>query len=294
MRHDLQHPASALTSRRDFIREAAVGLGGALTLPAILAGSSSALKGAEVHLEAIGVQLYTVRDEMKKNVDATLARVAQIGYREVEFAGYFDKTPSQIVALLKSTGLRAPSSHISLNDIRSRWPQVLDIAAEIGHGYLVCAYIEEKDRTLDSYNRIVEDFNRAGEQAKAHKITFAYHNHDFEFKSLGDTLPYDLLLSKCDAKLVKMELDLYWINKAGHDPLVYFAKYPGRFPLVHLKDMKADGAMASVGEGRIPFATYFAQAKKAGIKHYFVEHDNPGDAFASIERSFRYLKALKF
>ena len=293
MREDLQHPTPPLATRRDFLRNAAAGLGGALMLPAILSGMPSD-EGTSRRLRKIGVQLYTVRDQMKQSVDVTLARVAGIGYQEVEFAGYFDKSPKQIAAQLKTTGLRAPSAHISLDDIRNRWPQALDIASEIGHEYLVCAYIDAKERTLDGYNRIADEFNRAATQAKAHRIAFAYHNHDFEFTSLGDVLPYDLLLTKCDATLVQMEMDLFWINKAGRDPLAYFAKYPGRFPLVHVKDMMADGTMTDVGAGKIPFATYFARTQQAGIRHYFVEHDNPGDAFASIERSVKYLKALTF
>jgi len=245
-------------------------------------------------LKRIGVQLYTLRDQMQKSVDATLARVASIGYQEVEFAGYFDKSAAQIAALLKSTGLRAPSAHISLDLIRTRWQETLDIAGTIGHEFLVCAYIDAKDRTLDSYNRIVDDLNRAAERAKAHQIGFAYHNHDFEFNAIGDVLPYDLLLTKCDAHLVLMEMDLYWINKAGRDPLAYFAKYPGRFPLVHVKDMTRAGAMADAGAGKIPFGKYFAQAKQGGIKHFFVERDDPGDSFASIENSLKYLKTLDY
>ena len=294
MKEDLQQPMPTLATRRDFLRSAVAGLGGAVALPALLSEGSLFANGEKGQLKQIGIQLYTVRDQMKSGVDATLARIAGIGYKEVEFAGYFDKTPAQIAAQLKATGLRAPSSHISLDVIRNQWPQTLDAAAEVGHEYLVCAYIDAKERTLDSYNRIADEFNKAAEQAKAHKINFAYHNHDFEFTSLGDVLPYDLLLKKCDARLVLMEMDLFWINKAGHDPLAYFAKHPGRFHLVHVKDMTADGSMVAVGAGKIPFASYFAKAPQAGIKHYFVEHDNPGDAFASAEQSFKYLKALTF
>lgn len=245
-------------------------------------------------LKAIGVQLYTVRDQMQKNVDATLARVSGIGYKEVEFAGYFNRTPAEIAARLKSTGLRAPAAHISLNEIRNTWSQTLDMASTVGHEYLVCAWIDDKERTTDGFKRVADDFNRAAEQARAHKIAFAYHNHDFEFKALGGVLPYDMLLAACDPKLVQMELDLYWINKAGHDPLMYFARHPGRFPLVHVKDMKRDGSMTDVGAGALPFGKYFAAAKQGGIKHFFVERDNPTDSLASIEQSYRALRALTF
>jgi sugar phosphate isomerase/epimerase len=111
---------------------------------------------------------------------------------------------------------------------------------------------------------------------------------------LSGQLPYDILLAASDPDLVKIELDLFWIVKGGGDPLAYFAKYPGRFPLVHVKDMSADGRMVDVGRGRIPFARIFAQRKAAGIRHFFVEHDEPADPFASITASYAYLRGLRF
>jgi sugar phosphate isomerase/epimerase len=244
-------------------------------------------------LERVGVQLYTVRREMQQSVERTLERVARIGYKEVEFAGYFGKSPSDIRALLDANGLSAPSSHgADLNTVRTRFAQALEDARIVGHRYLVCASLPQSERTADGFKRVATELNRAGEQARAAGITLAYHNHDFEFSPLGDTIGYDILLAECDARLVQMQMDLFWIHKGGRDPLAYFAKHPGRFYSVHVKDMDASGAMVDVGAGRLPFAKYFAQAGQAGIRHYFVEHDNPSDPIASIRASYEHLARL--
>lgn len=239
-----------------------------------------------------GVQLYTVRGEMEKSVEATLAKIASIGYKEVEFAGYFNRTPAQIAAALKANGLTAPSVHFPAGEILKNPSAVLDAMETVGHKFTVMPYIDAKERTLDHYKKFADQFNEAAALTKKRGIQFAYHNHDFEFELMGGETPYDLLLTRCDKELVKFEMDLFWINKAGRKPLEYFAKYPGRFPLVHVKDMMADGTMTEVGAGTIPFASYFAKASQAGIVHYFVEHDQPKDAFASIARSYQALSAL--
>ncbi len=240
-----------------------------------------------------GVQLYTVRAEMQKSVEATLARVASIGYKEVEFAGYFGRTPRQVADALKANGLTAPSVHIALGEIAEHTGKVLDAMGVMGHRYAVVPSIEARERTsLDSYRRIADQFNALGAATKQRGIQFAYHNHDFEFASIDGGVPYDVLLSRCDRALVMFEMDLYWINKAGRNPLDYFARHQGRFPLVHVKDMQRDGTMTEVGAGTLPFAKYVSKGPLAGIAHYFVEHDNPTDAFASIAASYKALSAL--
>src|SRR5207302_1314694 len=234
-------------------------------------------------LDRIGLQLYTVRHAMEKDVEGTIARVAAIGYREVEFAGYFGKSARDVRALLDKNGLSSPASHISLSPEQRR--AALDAAPVIGHRYLVLAWIPAEERhTLDDYKRWAERLNRAGTEAKAAGLQFAYHNHDFEFAPLDGKLPYDVLLAETDPKLVQLEVDLYWITKGGQDPLAYFARWPGRFPMVHVKDSAGppDHRIVEVGAGKIDFKKIFAQSDQAGIKYYFVEHDEPADAFASI------------
>jgi sugar phosphate isomerase/epimerase len=240
----------------------------------------------------IGVQLYTVRDEMKKDVAATLARVARIGYREVEFAGYFDWKPDAVRNALRQNGLSSPSSHIGFPNLGPEWDKTIEDALKIGQQYLVCPWIDDKYRTLDGYKEVAELFNKAGEQAKKASLQFGYHNHDFEFKPIAGQTPYDLLITQTDPALVAMEMDVFWLWSGGKDPLDYFKRYPGRFPLLHIKDMDTSGKMADVGKGVIPWRDILAQKALAGTRHIFVEHDEPKDPFASITDSYRYLVSI--
>lgn len=288
-----------MVSRRSFVQQSLTALVGSSAVlgfactpkgKADTAADTSA--GSNNRLSAIGLQLYTVRTEMEKSLERTLERVAQIGYKEVEFAGYFGKTPRQIADVLKNNGLTAPSAHV---DLRQPWDKTLADAKTIGHEYVVVPWIDEANRTPEAMRKLAADFNTRADAAKKVEIQFAYHNHDFEFKPVDSgKLLYDLLLENTDPSLVKMEMDLYWITFAGQDPLAYWRKYPGRFPMVHVKDMTADRTMTSVGLGKIPFAQYFAQRELAGVKHYFVEHDQPADPFASITSSYQHLAQLKF
>jgi sugar phosphate isomerase/epimerase len=244
-------------------------------------------------LGPLGVQLYTVRAAMRADMEGTLRQVARIGYREVEFAGYFDRTPEQVRAILDRFHLTSPAAHIDIALLENGWDRTLAAAHTIGHRYLVVAWTpQERRRTLDDWRRIGDLFNRAGEQARASGLGFAYHNHSYEFEPLEGRLPYDVLLEASDPARVKLEMDLYWITAGGQDPLAYFAKYPGRFPLVHVKDMAPDKRMVDVGAGSIDWRRIFAQRRQAGIEHFFVEHDEPPQPFDSIRRSFRYLSRL--
>jgi len=264
-------------------------------------------------IKSIGVQLYTVRDEMTKNVDNTLAQIAAIGFKEVEFAGYFNRSPQEIRDLLRRHDLAAPSAHVGYADLTDKWQGIVDGAHTIGHKFLVNAYLDDEVRKQpDIYKRAAAAFNRAGEISKKAGIQFAYHNHHFEFVPVDGKLPYEILLEECDAGLVKMEMDLCWISVAGQDPVAYFQKYPGRFPMVHVKGLKKFPPAPAPGAGPLPFDVVkpditevgtndvidwkriFAQSNQAGIKHYFVEHDQPAAAFDSIKSSYEYLQKLQF
>ena len=281
-----------MTDRRDFIKA----LGAAALGPALQPIAPSPYPRPLLRkLDRIGLQLYTVRHQMEKDFEGTIARVAATGYREVEFAGYFGRSPRDVRALLDRHGLSAPSSHVSLAP--EQWRGALDAAPIVGHRYLVIAWIPpEERRTLDDYKRAAERLSRAATEARAAGLQFAYHNHDFEFAPLDGRLPYDVLLAETDPKLVQLEVDLYWIVKGGQDPLAYFARWPGRFPMVHVKDSAGppDHRMVEVGAGKIDFKKIFAQRDQAGIQHFFVEHDEPADPFASIRASYEYLKHLEF
>jgi sugar phosphate isomerase/epimerase len=251
--------------------------------------------GANHNIGTIGLQLYTVREAMRRDFAATLVRVAAIGYREVEFADYFGNTPAQVRATLDSAGLVAPSAHVPVAAIGDRWEETLAGARTIGNRYLVVASAGGAT-DIDGFQRIAERFNRAGQLAAKAGIRFGYHNHDFEFTPLAGTLPYDVLLEATDPKHVCFEMDLYWITKAGLDPLTYFTRWPHRFPLVHVKDSAGPPAhrMADVGAGTIDWRRIFARATQAGVEHCFVERDDPEDAFASIAASYAYLRDLRF
>lgn len=264
---------------------------------------------AEHKINRIGVQLYTVRDLMKDDFEGTIAKVAQIGYKEVEFAGYFGRTGQQVRAVLEKNGLTAPATHVQYDELDDKFPSVIETSKTIGLKYIVCPWIpEELRKSPDIWKKAAEKFNHCGEESKKAGMQFAYHNHWFEFLPVNGKLPYDELLKDCDANLVKMEMDLCWITAAGADPLKYFNMYPGRFPLVHVKDLKkipkvtAGGSqnfgdtvdLTSVGSGIIDWKRIFAQSDKAGIKHYFVEHDKPENSLESIKASYEYLSKFRF
>jgi sugar phosphate isomerase/epimerase len=267
-------------------------------------------------IDRVGLQLYTVRKAMGTDVEGTIAKVVATGYKEVEFAGYFDHSPKDIRAILDQNGLASPSCHVSYHFVEKHWDETIEAAKIVGHSYIICPWIDEKQRAEPGgWKRAAELFNKAGEASKKAGIQFGYHNHSFEFDpapSLGGKLPYDFLLAETDPKLVAMEMDLCWVNVAGKDPLAYFDKYPGRFQLVHVKDwikdpnatdsykgatgsaVKIGGRLADVGQGTIDWKRIFAHSEKAGIKHYFVENDEPKSAFDDIKISYDYLAKLQF
>lgn len=248
----------------------------------------------------IGLQLYTLRDEMKRDMAATLARVARTGYTQVEFAGYFDRTPEQVRAMLDANGLTAPSAHVPLQMLQANPAAVIAAAKTIGHAYIINPWVEEKSRgTLAEWRNLARSMNDVGAQLAASGLKLGYHNHDFEFALVEGTVPYEVLVGETDPRYVAMEMDLYWAAKAGQDPLAWFAKHPGRFQLVHVKDSRGapNNEMVPVGSGTIDWKRIFAHRTEAGIKHYIIEHDNAADyaggPFASIESSYNYLSKLR-
>jgi sugar phosphate isomerase/epimerase len=281
-----------MQTRRDFLSTIGTAFGAATASRLGLAASPSAGR-----LDRIGLQLYTLRALMARDVEGTLAKVAEIGYREVEFAGYFGRTPAQLRAALSANGLAAPSTHVALPASDAEWTRTLDDARAMGHEWVVIAWIDAPlRRSVADWERLAERFNKLGAAARKHDLRLAYHNHDFELARLGTTIPYDLLLRGTDRKKVDFEMDVYWVVKAGGDPLAYFAAHPGRFPLLHLKDATDAPAreMVDVGKGTIDFATLLRERKLAGTSHAFVEHDSPRDALGSARASYRYLSTLQF
>lgn len=249
--------------------------------------------GPQAHL---GVQLYTVRDAMRREMELTLSRVRSIGYQEVEFAGYFGRTPLQVRAALGANGLAAPSVHLSLDDLTTKLEDTLDTSEIIGHRWLTLAWIDDRYRTGDGFDRVADLLNAAGERAARRGMQIAYHTHDYIFHPRPDgVIPLARFIERLDRRTVNIELDCYWAVKGGSDPRIWFDRYPGRFPMVHVKDAgHAPGfTMADVGAGVMDWRAIFALRQKAGIAHYFIEHDEPVEPWASITASYRYMSALR-
>ncbi|MEO8335558.1 MAG: sugar phosphate isomerase/epimerase [bacterium] len=280
-----------MPNRRDFLSTLGLALG-ATTLgrPRALAAMTS----ASMHLPRIGIQLYTVRSLTEKDLEGTLAKLAGIGYAEVEFAGYFGKTPEQIRAMLIANKLSSPSVHIPLPASDDAWSRALADSRTIGHEWAVIPWLEPPMRT--EWARLADRFNHLATMARSAGMRFAYHNHDFEFTKEGEGTALDLLLKNTDPSLVDFEMDLYWVTKAGADPLDLIARYPKRFPLMHAKDISAspEHTIVDVGKGTIDFARIFREERTSGMTHVYVENDIPTDAIQSATTSFQYLSNLKY
>jgi sugar phosphate isomerase/epimerase len=283
--------------RRTFLQTSSMAALGTLALPNEL----NFLK----KVKKVGIQLYTLRSLMDKDAMGTLTKVAKIGYKNIESNGYkngkvYGMTVAEFRKALDGLGLETKSSHLGLDILRSNnWENALADANLLGQKYVVCPFLAENERkTIDQYKQLCADLNKAGESAKKAGLQLAYHNHDFEFKTLEGQIPFELMLKECDANLVKLELDLYWATKAGKDPIALFKANPGRFHLWHVKDMAntAEQEFAPVGSGVIDFKKIFENSKTAGMEYFFVEQDNHknNQPIENITSSYNYLKKLRY
>ena len=234
-----------------------------------------------------GVQLYTLRNQMQESVEQTLNKVASAGYRQVEFAGFYGHSAAEVRAMLDRNGLTAPASHFPLEAMETDFAAVIRQAKALGSRYVVLAWLDQSRRSAEDYRNLVQKLNDWGRQCREAGLRLAYHNHDFEFEQAAGFIPYQLLLQNTDPTLVYFEMDLYWMHKAGQDPLAYFERHPGRFPLWHLKDASSEGAMEDVGRGVIDFPGLLQHAEKAGLEYGFVERDDAAAPYDSILRSLR-------
>lgn len=300
-------------NRRKFLQGA-----GTLALGSMVFSSKAAsLLDFKKH-HPVGLQLFTFFGIIDDDPKGTLTKIAAIGYKEMESAfskkgGYYGMTPKEFKAMVEDLGMTWKSHHVigapfklpkgykmplgsdgkpmvmpTMLNLRDNMQQIVDEASAGGLEYLVCANIPTG--TMDEINSSVVTLNKTGEACKKAGIQFCYHNHDMEFKSVDGKIPYDLLLSETDPNNVKMELDLCWATKAGKDPVELFKASPGRFPLWHVKDLDPKtGGPAPAGTGVVNFKHIFANQQIAGMKHFFVEHDMPKDAYASIKTSYDYV-----
>ncbi len=274
-------------SRREVLQLLAAGVAGSTVMPAM---AHAAARDDVEHrrIGRIGLQLYTVRSALSKDLEGTIAAVAAAGITELEFAGYYDKSPAWWTALLKQHGLTAPATHEALPATDDGWPAIFDRAKGMGHEIVIVPFVGNTYRgTRDNWMRLTERLNTGAQRAKAAGLQFAYHNHDFEFAPIDGTTGYDILTSQTDPSLVKLELDMYWAVKAGHDPLEIMTAHSGRVICCHVKDASAapERNMLDVGAGTIDFKTLLAKGRTLGLKHWFIEHDQPTDPLASVRAS---------
>ena len=263
-----------MINRRDFILNTGLITAGALLLPELLKAEK---------IKSLGIQLWTVKDAMEKDPKGTIEKLAKFGYNEVESFGmdYFKFGPKEFRKIVEANGMKIRSSHSAhlKNNASDPNPdgiqKTVDDAAEAGQKYLVAPWLQEGCRdSEDSLKKTAEYFNQYGELCKKAGLKFGYHNHDFEFQKVGDKMILDHLLDNTDPSLVCFELDLYWVVSGNQDPIAYFKKYPGRFPLWHVKDMdKQEKKSTIVGTGRIDFVSIFKNAKLAGLDLPIVEQE---------------------
>ena len=281
------------TTRRAFVAQTAV-----------LASLSKPLFADALRKSNLGVQLYTVRDVIKKDPAATLKAIKDIGYAEIEATDY--GKGDSMWQTIAASGLKPVSVHVNGasfghdDELKGKFADF----KQMGFQYVVYPYVSPKDRGgADVYKKLAATLNRAGELAKADGLTLCYHNHAFEFQEMDGTTPLQILLSETQKSTLSLEMDIFWVSVAGHDPVELLKKHSGRVPLLHLKD-KAKGQAVQFNEN-VPAATFkengsgsidipavLKAANAAGVKNYFVEQDHtPGDPIDSLRKSYQYLSS---
>lgn len=289
---------------------------GSLALVALTSPGALAAKSPLGPLgKPIGLQLWTIRDDVAKDLPAALKAVGAIGYGEVEFAGVPKQPADEVRAMLQDNGLAAPSMHCGMADAQQDLQQRIDYASAVGARYLVISFPATADSrfkdgnalaagmTLDDWKWNAEQLNRIGELTRKSGITCGYHNHNMEFRTHDGVVAYDELLRLTDAKLVTMQLDIGWVVAAGTDPLRLLTRHADRISSLHIKDVRKDVRTAvdrvdtqttEIGNGRVDWPKLFAAMDPQRIRHYFVEQENFERApLEAAKASFDYLSRLK-
>lgn len=285
-----------MVTRRNFIINASMATATVCLIPSFAFSSNK---------KRIGLQLYTLRDELPKDVKGTLEKVAQAGYTEVELYGFSIKdqfwglSAQELKKLLDANGLRAVSGHYGLGTYlfdgnTTELEAAIKVAKVLESEYITVPWLDETLRkSADDYIKIALLLNKAGKICKESGLKLAYHNHDFEFKKYGDTTAYEILLKETDRDLVYFEMDLYWMTYSKIDSIEMFKQNQGRFTMWHVKDMdKNNQALnAEIGSGRIDFKSIFAEAKRSGMKHFFVEQETnyKPNEIQSIKTSYEFI-----
>lgn len=257
-----------MKTRRHFIKSAGALAIGSMILPEFTF--------AMARIKNPGIQLYTVRTEMLADAKGTLKQLASLGIKQIESArsakgNYYGLTGKEMKQECKDLDMTLRSGHVAVD---AKWQQTMEDAAEAGQEYLICSSMPSSGQTIDNYKRTAEVFNRSGEECKKMGLKFGYHNHDYEFEKVGGQVLYDVLMDNTDPKLVHMELDLGWVVASGNDPLEYFKKYKGRFPLWHLKDMDLQKKHSTeFGKGGLDIVKVLQNQNESGLKYFFIEQE---------------------
>ena len=304
-------------SRREFLRVSAAGALGAFVLSQSSCGNASnkAAKAPEPVIVDpksfnLGLQLYTIRDAMTADAPGSLKKVSDLGYKYVELADYVDGkfygySPADFKKLVNDLGMEILSSHTQVEGAGVTLDSARKMAEDhalIGAKYCIQPWIvEEMRNSVATYQRMAANWNEIGKVMKEFGLQFGYHNHNFEFATVEGKVPYfDVMLAELDKDLVIMEMDMFWVTQAGHNPVDIFNKYPGRFPIYHLKDGYqklppyfdvTKGNIAPVGEGVVNFKEIIAAKEVAGMKYMIVEQDDSrdGDMFVDMQKSITNL-----
>jgi sugar phosphate isomerase/epimerase len=295
-----------LHNRRDFLKVSAAGAFGMAALGPFACRS---VTGTDRKSYGVGLQLYTIRDAMDADVKGSLQKLSDLGYKNLELANYangkfYGYAPREFKKMVNDLGMEVVSSHTQVEAAGitvDNAKKMADDHADLGVEYCVQPWVNEEDRNIETYKKMVADWNEVGRIMKNVGIQFGYHNHNFEFVSINGIIPYyDIFMPEMDADLITMEIDFFWASKAGQNPVEMFKKYPGRFQLFHMKDMFTNEApffdvikddIAPVGEGVIDFKSILDARDVAGMKYLFVEDDNQGNGkpFEALETSISNL-----
>jgi len=280
-----------LTSRRAFLTLAGVGL---------------PLAARAMFSRLLGLQLYSLRREAQKDLPSALALARKLGFTELEVAGFYGRSVSEFRRLLAEHGLRVTSFGAEWNQLLQSTSKAADDATALGAKFITCSQIPRKKRlTLDDTLKAADNFNRWGEALASVGLHFCYHTHGYEFVDGPDGTLFDTLAKRTDSKVANFEMDVFWVVFGNQDPAKLLRKYPRRFPLMHLKDIRhgeprtfdpgtvEEEASVPLGTGEVDWPPVLRAAKETGVERYYIEEEHP-NAVKQIEQSLNYLRKLKF
>jgi sugar phosphate isomerase/epimerase len=281
-----------MSTRRQFLQSLSLFAAG-MAIPSVSGKSMIENMGNK---KKVGIQLWTLKDLINNDLNTTLEALGQMGYTSIESYGFdgnfFGITPKEFQRLCSGFGLEVHSTHTNITDNNAAF--LAEKAAAAGLEYLIMpSMMGRPEASIDDFKRTAEEMNRMGETCQEFNIRFGYHNHDFEFRKIDGQLPYDILLTETEPSLVDFQLDIYWIKKAGYDPVLYFQNHPKRFSTWHVKDLGNDGESCIVGNGIIDYKTLMQEVENAGLHRIFVEQESfsEGSPLYCVEQSLHYIQS---